>query len=1082
MSQSRTDGTGNTNGDGRREGGTSGAGSTARIERLGSPAELAKLRERLAGERGGAKDGTPCVRVCVGGGCLASGSMDLYRELARAAHADGHGGVEVRQTGCLGPCAKGPVVAVDRADREERRVYSGLAPEHAPELIQAVRDGAAGGGAAAEAREAGVAPDTKLSEFFSRQEKLVLGRCGVVDPERIEDYIAGGGYAGLARALSEFSREDCIAEMKKSGLRGRGGAGFPTWLKWEFTRGPESETKYVLCNADEGDPGAFMDRSMLEGDPHSIIEGMAVAAYTVGANRGFVYVRAEYPLAVERLDHALRQAREAGLLGNDILGTGFSFDIEIRKGSGAFVCGEETALMHSVEGKRGEPRPRPPFPATRGLWDKPSLLNNVETYANVPLIFRQGAEWFADRGIPDSPGTKVFALAGAVENTGLVEVPIGTSLGDLVYDIGGGVPKGREFKAAQVGGPSGGCVPKQYLNTPLDYESLNELGAIMGSGGLIVMDEETCMVDVARFFLEFVQEESCGKCVPCRVGTKRMLEILNRICEGRGVEADIGRLEELGEQIKQTALCGLGQTAPNPVLSTIRHFREEYEQHIRERHCEAGVCPGIVRAPCQSACPAGVDIPGFVSLVGEQRYAEALKLHRERNPFAAVCARVCFHTCEERCRRSTIDDPVSIRGVKRFMVDEEVIIQRPAIQENPANRDRRPVIIGAGPAGLSCAYFLARLDYRPVVYEASERPGGMLVQTIPAYRLPRETLAREVRMIEHMGVEIKTGMRLGTDFTLESLRSEGAEAVFLSPGAPECTTLNIPGEDADGVVTAGAFLTQYNIRGSVPVGKKVIVVGGGNAAIDAARTALRLGAKTVTIVYRRSRDQMPAYAEEIADAEAEGVEIRALLQPNRVLTDKQGAVRGMECSRMRLGAFDRSGRRRPTAEAGEAFELEADQVIVAVGQRLDVDSLVKPYTVEKTKDGFIAMDHATGETSIPWLFAGGDAANGPASVVMAVGDGERAAVGMDRFLTGAGHAFWRQERPIDVPFDPEADPVPYPREPLPTMEVERRRWNFDEVERAWPEPVATRQAKRCLRCDFKTTCAAPKAEAEVQHG
>ena len=378
-------------------------------------------------------------------------------------------------------------------------------------------------------------------------------------------------------------------------------------------------------------------------------------------------------------------------------------------GSGAFVCGEETALMTSIEGNRGEPRPRPPFPAQKGLWDKPSVLNNVETYANVPAIMRNGAAWYASHGTEKSKGTKVFALAGAVNNTGLVEVPVGTPLGELLYDIGGGIIGNKAFKAAQIGGPSGGCIPKQHLNVPLDYESLNELGAIMGSGGLIIMDEDSCMVDVARYFLDFVQDESCGKCVPCRVGTKRMLEILERICEGKGEMADIDRLEELGRQIKDTALCGLGQSAPNPVLSTIRYFKDEYIAHIRDKHCPAGVCAGLVRAPCQSACPACVDVPGFVSLAGEKRYAEALRLHRQRNPFAAVCARVCFHTCESKCRRSSLDEPVSVRGIKRFLSDQEVTIQVPEVRENAANAKRKLAIIGAGPAGLSHSRSHSRL-------------------------------------------------------------------------------------------------------------------------------------------------------------------------------------------------------------------------------------------------------------------------------------------------------------------------------------------------------------------------------------
>jgi NADH-quinone oxidoreductase subunit F len=822
-----------------------------------------------------------------------------------------------------------------------------------------------------------------------------------------------------------------------------------------------------------------MDRSVLEGDPHSVIEGMAIAAFAVGAQQGYVYVRAEYPLAVERLSAAIAQARACGLLGKNILGTPFSFDLEIRMGSGAFVCGEETALIASIEGKRGEPRPRPPFPAQKGLWGRPTVLNNVETYANVPAILLRGGAWYASMGTPKSKGTKVFALAGAVRNTGLVEVPVGTPLGEVIYDIGGGIRNNRHFKAAQMGGPSGGCIPREHLNVPLDYEPLAELGAIMGSGGLIVMDEDTCMVDVARFFIEFVQEESCGKCAPCRVGTRRMLEILERICAGKGEMADIDRLVELGQFIKTASLCGLGQTAPNPVLSTIRHFRHEYEEHIRDRHCRAGVCAGLVRAPCLSACPVGVDVPGFVSLVGEKRYAEALRLHREKNPFASVCARVCFHTCEDKCRRASLDESVAIRGVKRFMVDQEVTIQVPEVRENAANAMRKIAVVGAGPAGLSCAYFLARLGYKPDVFEAEPRPGGMLVQAIPAYRLPREELAREVRMIEHLGVTLEPGRALGRDFTLAELREKGYEAVFLAVGAPLGMTLDVPGSDAQGVTEAMQFLRQYNIRGSVPVGKRVAVIGGGNAAIDAARTAIRLGAESVTVLYRRTREEMPAYAEEIEEALQEGVVLRTLIHP-AAFDVKNGKVTGVRCHAMKLGEFDRSGRRRPEDASGASCEvIPVEQVIVAIGQALDVQALSGKVEVELTARGWIKADPRTGATSVPWLFAGGDAVTGPSSVADAIAVGERTAVVIDTMLSGSEHAFWRGYQDSGASFDPAADPVVYARERLHTISLEKRRQNFTEVEQPWNESTAVRQAKRCLRCDYgKQPCDHAGTEAK----
>jgi len=1028
--------------------------------RLSTPAELGQLRNEIL------KKGTPenrIIRICTGGGCIASGAMELKKRLEELMGPE-EKEWSIRETGCMGPCAHGPVLAVGET------IYRALTQADLPLIVDSHIRGGISVDSLLLTESSEQDRDDEKSDFFSLQKKVVLRNCGKVDPVSIEDAIGCRIYEALETVLSSrLSPESIIESLKVSGLRGRGGAGYPTWMKWEMARKAAGKEKVVLGNGDEGDPGAFMDRSILEGDPHSLIEGMILAAYTIGAEKGCVYVRAEYPLAVARLEKAIDQARSLGLLGKSILGTKLSFDLEIRMGSGAFVCGEETALIASIEGKRGEPRPRPPFPSEKGLWGKPSLLNNVETYANIPYILLEGARAFASLGTENSKGTKIFALAGAVNNTGLVEVPIGTPLGDLIYTTGGGIKGGRNFKAAQIGGPSGGCIPRENLNVPLDYDSLKELGAIMGSGGLIVMDDETCMVDVARFFLEFVQEESCGKCVPCRVGTKRMLEILERICAGEGREGDIERLIELGTHIQDTALCGLGQTAPNPVMSTIRHFRHEYEHHIRDRHCDAGVCPELVRAPCQSACPAAVDVPGFVALIGEGRLAEALKLHRERNPFAAVCARVCFHTCEDHCRRSTLDDPVSIRGVKRFMVDREVVIQTPECREDPENARRKVAIVGAGPAGLSCAYFLARLGYRPDVYEASVRPGGMLVQTIPAYRLPRETLAKEIRMIESLGAAIHTEQKLGRDFTLDSLMKDGAEAVFLAVGAPESLNMGLPGEDASGIVQAVPFLKEYNIKGSVKAGKNVVVIGGGNAAVDAARTVLRLGAESVKIIYRRGRDAMPAYAEEIEEALEEGVSLLCMVQPLEFLKDSAGAVQAVRCIPMVAGEFDRSGRRRPRVSEKEELVMEADQVIIAIGQRLDMGEIFGNRRPELNGAGFLKADPLTGATSLPGVFAGGDASEGPSSVVSAIAAGERAAAGIDLMLSGSDHAFWREEKVTETSFDPDADPLPVPREKLPLMASEKRTHSFDEVELCWGEHTATRQAKRCLRCDYGKT-------------
>ena len=501
--------------------------------------------------------------------------------------------IKVVKTGCFGLCAQGPIMMI----YPDHLMYTQVQPEDVEEIFENhVKCGQVVTRLLAGNHEEGEVSNALESvDFFSRQMRVALRNCGAINPEDIDEYIARDGYLALEKVTGSMTPEEVIELIKASGLRGRGGAGFPTGVKWSFAAAQQVAQKYVCCNADEGDPGAFMDRSVLEGDPHSVIEAMAIAAYAIGANQGYVYVRAEYPIAVERLTIAINQAKEYGILGKDIFGTGFDFDLDIRLGAGAFVCGEETALMTSVEGRRGEPRPRPPFPAVKGLFGQPTILNNVETYANIPVIILKGAEWFSGIGTEKSKGTKVFAVGGKIENTGLVEIPMGTTLREIVFDIGGGVPSGKKFKAAQTGGPSGGCIPASKLDTPIDYESLIALGSMMGSGGLIVMDEDTCMVDLAKFFLEFTVDESCGKCPPCRIGTKRMLEILTRITEGKGVPEDIEKLETLARDIKAAALCGLGQTAPNPVLSTLRYFRDEYMAHVIDKKCPAGVCKSMLK-------------------------------------------------------------------------------------------------------------------------------------------------------------------------------------------------------------------------------------------------------------------------------------------------------------------------------------------------------------------------------------------------------------------------------------------------------------------------------------------------------
>ncbi len=541
------------------------------------------------------------VLVCGGTGCSSSGSAELIKRFEEQIAKNGlDREVKVVRTGCFGLCEAGPVVIV----YPEGTFYSRIRPDDVDEIVSehllkgrivqhlVYKEKAD--------EEQHVTLDN--IDFYRPQMRLALRNCGVIDPENIDEYIAFDGYRALAKVLTEMTPDQVINEVLKSGLRGRGGAGFPTGKKWQFAAASKADQKYMICNADEGDPGAFMDRSVLEGDPHSVLEAMAIGGYAIGASEGYIYVRAEYPIAVKRLEIAINQAREYGLLGKNIFGSGFDFDIFIRLGAGAFVCGEETALMHSIEGGRGEPKPKPPFPAVRGLFDKPTNINNVETLANIPQIILKGADWFASIGTEKSKGTKVFALGGKINNTGLVEVPMGTPLRDIIYKIGGGIPGGKKFKAVQTGGPSGGCIPADYLDIAIDYDSLTAIGSMMGSGGMIVMDEDNCMVDIARFFLDFTVDESCGKCTPCRIGTRRMLEILERIVEGRGEEGDIEKLEALAENIKATALCGLGQTAPNPVLSTLKYFRDEYEAHIKEKRCPAHHCQKLLNYEITDKC------------------------------------------------------------------------------------------------------------------------------------------------------------------------------------------------------------------------------------------------------------------------------------------------------------------------------------------------------------------------------------------------------------------------------------------------------------------------------------------------
>ena len=1038
------------------------------MKRLTHPSQLADWKVRLLDER---PAGRKTVVISSGTCGQASGSLGIIDAFRREVERRGLGdAVRLETTGCHGFCELEPNVVI----YPQGIFYKNLVPKDVPAIVEEtlVQDKVI---PSLVFEDPGTGGKTELQQdipFYGKQLRLLTENNLHLDPTRIEDYVLLDGYQALAKVLFDMTSEEVIQEITASGLRGRGGAGFPTGRKWQLCRDVAADRRYIICNADEGNPGTFMDRSILGANPHSVVEGMIIGGYAIGAAEGYIYIRMEAPLALQRVTLARDSARKCGLLGKSILGSEFHFDIQVVEGAGAFVCGEETSLMASIEGRRASPRQRPPFPAQSGLWGKPTNINNVETWANVPLIISRGAEWYSRIGTEKSKGTKIFSLVGKIRQGGNIEVPMGITLREIVYDIGGGIQDGKRFKAIQTGGPSGGCLPAAMLDLTIDYDNLVQAGSTMGSGGMIVMDETTCMVDLARHYLHFTQEESCGKCVPCRVGTRQMHDILVRISEGRGEERDLEQLESLGNAIMAASLCGLGQSAPKPVLSTLRHFRDEYLEHIRNKRCPSLVCKEIVSSPCQYACPIGQEAPVYIALVAQNKLQEALDVIYKDNPLPFVCGRVCDHPCEAVCEAGKTARPIAVRGLKRFVLDwARREGRRPALPD-PVRRDDAVAVVGAGPAGLTAAYFLGRKGFPVTVFEAAETPGGTLGAMMPDFRLPKEILELDIENIRKAGVSIETQAALGRDFSLDDLFKRGFKAVFIAAGAQKLRKHKIPGENARGVIPAAEFLKASKAGKNINLGKRVGVVGGGWMALDAARAAVRHpGSEKVSLFFNGQEQHLGVDKADLHSAAGEGVEFRFLCAPLTVLTERD-KVAGLECRRLELGLADENGRRplKPVARSG--FRADLDTVIMAAGGGTGFPSVARKEGLETTESGTLAVDGRTLATSRSGVFGGGEAAAGPLPVVQAMAWGKRAAESIARYIDGDRSE--PEAKPVRPSFYvPEYDRAGGPqaladRPAMPTLPEAKRKKNHQEVETGFPADLAVREARRCLRCELRT--------------
>ncbi len=1023
--------------------------------------------------------GKPRITVGMDTCGIGNGAEDILAQLKKAAKS-AKADIFIEKTGCFGFCAAEPLVNVHMPGLPLVMLKEVKAKD-AGKIVKAVKtkdfsrlnvlckisswDHITGKIEFGKGFDS--IPEWDEIEFFKGQKKIVLRDSGLINPEDIEEYIGIGGYGPLWKVLSKMSAESVIEEVKQSKLRGRGGAGFPTAVKWSLMRQEKSDDKYVVCNADEGDPGAYMNRNEIESDPHMLIEGMMIAAYAMGANKGVIYVRAEYPLAVQRLIKAIDQARDYGILGKNIFGSGFDFDMTLVEGAGAFVCGEETALIASIEGLAGRPTQRPPFPAQKGIFGKPTNINNVETFCNIPAIISKGAEWFQETGTKNSSGTKVFSLVGKIKNTGLVEMPLGQPLQTVIYNIGGGTGTKKKIKAVQTGGPSGGCIPPHLFDTPLDYESLNALGTIMGSGGIVVMDDDNCMVDVAKYFTEFTNHDSCGKCTPCREGLYHQLKILEKVCAGKADGRDITLMKDLGGVIADSALCGLGQTAPNPVMTTLKYFPLEYEHHIKGHRCPSGVCSELFVSPCENSCPLHINIPGYIELFKEGRLLESFELIMQENFLPSTTGRICHFHCKMRCRREEIDVPVAQGELHRHIADivyEKGLEQKvysEIVKKKMKPTGKKVAVIGAGPAGLTAAYYLSRLGHAVTMFDAQKKTGGILRYGIPAYRLPKDVMDKELEILKKLGVKFRMGVKVDAK-KMGSIKAS-FDAVIAATGAYKEAPFDIKGSDIKGVWSGVDFLEKVASGKTGKPGKHVVIIGAGNVAIDACRSALRLGSD-VTVLYRRGRDEMPANEHEIEEAYNEGVKFIFYAAPEEIKSGADGRVSRIIARKMAQGDFDVSGRRKPVPTE-EFIDIECDTVMFAIGERVDAGYLV-PTKTETNKNGTVKADPFTMSTADPKIFACGDIVTGPGTAVEAMSLGKTAARTIDKYLTGVDRTDSLNKK---FEYSSEAPSSPDKGKPNYDMKlpVSGRKGNFREVSKGFDTIMARKEALRCLRCDIK---------------